>query len=423
MRFLNSVKSLYTAVGILFLTVGLGTYVDIENEAMHARHLEINTGLERMVRLNQELTNMLAIAVLKQSALGGASYDTVKNDLDQTMKTVTDLTRQQNLVQEISGLSEVQAKLRVIEQDVIKLMSADDWTEATNMLFGDEYVLARKTYEVDTESAVGAVVGELAATAERFGRIRNGALALRIIALLLLLWVGVMFSRRTRADLSEQMRLRDEIKGAYEAMEQRVRERTADLEASTRRLAVENEERMRSDARTRLILNSAGEGIFGVDADERVTFLNDAAAAHLGYGVDELIGKEIHAIIHHSYADGTPYSLEDCPMHHACIHGRATQSAGDVLWRKDGSRFLSEYSVTPISDDQGVSAGAVIVFRDITEEKTSQDELQRRMVELEQFNRLTMGREERMIQLKREFNALLEETGREKKYKVLDEES
>ena len=422
MRFLNSVKSLYTAVGILFLTVGLGFYVDIENEAMHARHLEINTGLERMVRLNQELTNMLAIAVLKQSALGSASYGTVRGDLDLTMKTVADLTRQQNLLQEISALSDAHGSLRTVEESVIKLMSADDWTEATRLLFGDAYVLARKTYEVDSETAVGAVKGELAAIAERFGTIGMAALALRIGALLLLVWVGVMFSRRTRADLAEQMRLRHEITQSYEAMEQRVRERTADLEASTRRLAAENEERMRSDARTRLILNSAGEGIFGVDAEERVIFFNDAAAALLGYSADELIGKGIHAAIHHSYADKTPYPQEDCPMYHACVHGESKQISGEVLWRKDGSGFLSEYSVTPIPDDKGGSAGAVVVFRDITERKNSQDELQRRMDELERFNRLTMGREERMIQLKREFNALLEGLGKEKKYKVFEDE-
>jgi len=421
MRFLNSVKSLYAAVGILFLTVGLGSYVDTMNEAMHVRSLEINTRLERMVRLNQELTNMLLIAVLERNALRAASYDTVNNDLEETIKTVINLTKEGHSLQEISALSEGHDKLHTMEENVIKLMSADKWKEARSVLFGDEYVLAKKTYEIDIESTVSAVTGELAATAQRFSRTRMAALGMRIGALLLLLWIGIMFSRRTRADFSEQVRLRSEITLAYEAMEERVRERTADLEETTHRLAIENEERLRSDARTCLILNSAGEGMFGVDTQERVTFFNAAAEKLLGYWADEVLGQEIHGLIHHSYADGTPYPRENCPMFQALHRGEERHVVDEVIWRKDGSGFPSEYSVTIIADDQGGIVGAVVVIRDITERKRSEEELGRRMEDLERFNRLTMGREHRMIQLKREINTLLEEMGREKKYRVVED--
>ena len=74
---MRSTRSMYVAVAVLVLTMAVGSYVDNENDAMHARHLEINTGLERMVRLNQELTNMLLLAVLEQNTLRTASYDTV----------------------------------------------------------------------------------------------------------------------------------------------------------------------------------------------------------------------------------------------------------------------------------------------------------------------------------------------------------
>jgi PAS domain S-box-containing protein len=204
-------------------------------------------------------------------------------------------------------------------------------------------------------------------------------------------------------------------------MEQRVLDRTADLRETTARLALENEERLRSDARTRLILNSAGEGIFGFDAEEGVTFINGAAETLLGFTADEVIGKGIHALVHHSHADGTPYPQEDCPMYRACTRGESSRAVEEVLWRKDGSKFLSEYSVTPIFDDKKGSAGAVVVFRDITERKNIESELSRRMEDLERFNRLTMGREERMIQLKQEVNALLEEMGKGRKYKAADE--
>ena len=415
---LGSVQSLYVAVGILSLTIALGTYLDIKNESMHIRRLEVRTGLEKIGRLNQELSNMLVMSLYEQNSLRIASYDSVNGDLARVILKVTSLTKSQKYEQEISALSDDRKNLHSIEVNAIKLMSEDKWDEAKQLLFGDEYVTANKTSEIDSQMAESIVTGDLDAVSLRFNRLRTLSICANIGALLLLLWVGIMFSRKTRINFAEQVRLHDEISVAYDGMEERVRERTADLEVTTSRLAAENEERLKSDARTRLILNSAGEGIFGVDAKERVTFLNDAAAGLLGYFAEELIGKEIHGIIHHSYSDGTPYPKKDCPMFDACTQGKKRHITGEALWRKDGSQFLSEYSATPISDDKDGLVGAVIVFRDITVRKRNEEELKLRMEELERFNRLVTGREERMIQLKKEINELLEEMGREKKYKV-----
>lgn len=423
MRFLNSVKSLYAAVAILILTLGLGTYVDMQNEAMQARNLEVNTSLERMVRLNQELTNMLVIAALKQSALGMASYDTVNANLKQTMSTVIEVTKTQSSSQEILGLRNSLYQLREKENMAVQMITLDKWDGASDILFGDDYQLSKKTYEVDSEAAIGAVMGELVATAQRFDRIKEAALGLRIGALVLLVWIGLMFSRRLRADVAEQKRLRDEITVAYRDMEARVLERTADLEATTQRLAVENEERAKSDQRIRLILDSAGEGIVGVDASGRGVFFNQVATRLLGYGAAEMVGVELHRLIHHQRADGSPLPEEECPMHLACAQGLDRKVSGEVLWRKDGSAFLSEYSVTAIRDDQGHHSGAVVVFRDITEQRRNQQELQERMDELQRFNRLTMGREDRMIALKQEVNALLQAQGLAKKYRSADEQT
>ena len=105
MGFLNSVKALYMAVAILLLTIVLGLYVDLKNEEMHARHLEVTTGLERMISLNQNLTNMLLIAALEQNTLRTASYATLLNELETSIQTVVALTENQNLSQEISALS------------------------------------------------------------------------------------------------------------------------------------------------------------------------------------------------------------------------------------------------------------------------------------------------------------------------------
>lgn len=224
------------AVAILLLTIALGFYIDLKNEEMHSRHLEVTTGLERMIALNQELTNMLLIAASEQNTLRTASYATLLNELELAIQTVVTQTKNQNLSQEISALSEGRRKLHQIEEQALELMRKDAWHAARNLLSSETYLLARKTYEIDSETAVGAVSGELAATVQRFRRIRTISLSMRLGALALLVWVGVMFSRKTRADLAEQIRLGGELARANEVLEERVQQRTADLTSANQQL-------------------------------------------------------------------------------------------------------------------------------------------------------------------------------------------
>ncbi len=130
-----------------------------------------------------------------------------------------------------------------------------------------------------------------------------------------------------------------------------------------------------AEERRRLILESAGEGIYGLDDQGITTFINPAAARMLGYASDELIGKPMHATVHYARADGSPYPQEECPMYAAFIHGDIQQSSNEVLWRKDGRCFPVEYTTTPIRKD-GQLAGAVITFRDITERRQLESRLE-----------------------------------------------
>lgn len=233
---MRSDLSIYAAVLTLVLTMVVGAYVDMESDAMHARHLKVSKGLDRMVRLNQELSNMLITAVLEQNTLRTASYDTLLADLESTIQTVGALTHSQSLAQEISALSEDLRQLHGVEGAALQLMRADRWQGARRMLFDESYVLARKIYEINSEAAVSALTGALAASEERFNRFRMAASAMRIAALVVLLWVGAMFSSRLRTELAEQSRLQDEITAANLALEEKVLQRTAELEAANRQL-------------------------------------------------------------------------------------------------------------------------------------------------------------------------------------------
>lgn len=141
-----------------------------------------------------------------------------------------------------------------------------------------------------------------------------------------------------------------------------------------RKLAHEVDRRRYVEERTRLVLDSAGDGIFGVNQNGCITFVNDAAATMLGYNTDEIIGSQVHDKIHHSHQDGTPYSELKCPMNKAFTSGSTNTVTDEVLWRKDGTSFPVEYSATPIFSEDRVS-GAVVVFRDVSERKAAEDAL------------------------------------------------
>lgn len=116
----------------------------------------------------------------------------------------------------------------------------------------------------------------------------------------------------------------------------------------------------------RLILESAGDGLYGLDLNGDTTFVNPAAERMTGYSAEELIGKSMHTLLHHSYPDGTHYPREHCQMENAFTDGAIQHVDDEVLWRKDGSCFPVEYTSTPMWKD-GRIVGAVVTFRDISE--------------------------------------------------------
>jgi PAS domain S-box-containing protein len=124
-----------------------------------------------------------------------------------------------------------------------------------------------------------------------------------------------------------------------------------------------------SEARVRLLLDSTAEAIYGMDRSGMCTFANPACARTLGYSsVNDLIGRDLHTLVHHSRPDGSPFPSEECPVYQSFRQGRSLHADNDTFWRQDGSSFPVEYHCTPIQDQDGVT-GAVVAFRDITERR------------------------------------------------------
>ncbi len=131
-----------------------------------------------------------------------------------------------------------------------------------------------------------------------------------------------------------------------------------------------------------LILRAAGEGIYGVNAEGVTTFVNPAAARMLGWTAEELVGRDMHAVCHHTTMDGAHYPHEQCPIYAAFRDGAVHHVDNEVFWRKDGSRFFVEYTSTPIRD-RGHLAGAVIVFRDISQRREADERLRHALAEVD----------------------------------------
>lgn len=140
-----------------------------------------------------------------------------------------------------------------------------------------------------------------------------------------------------------------------------------------------------SEERTRLILESTDEGIFGVDTEGRIVFVNPAACRLLGFSAEEMIGQPSHQLIHHHRPDGSEYPAPECPMYAAYKRGEPSRIENEQLWCKDGSNLPVEYGATPIRKEE-IIYGAVISFTDITERKRAEAELVKRRDELQHSN-------------------------------------
>ena len=132
-----------------------------------------------------------------------------------------------------------------------------------------------------------------------------------------------------------------------------------------------------SEARVRLILDSAAEAIFGCDFEGTCLFANHAAARLLGYeDPSEILGKNMHALEHHSRADGSPYPIEECPIYLGFQRNESVHRDDEVYWRKDGTSFPVEYWSHPMVRD-GRTIGAVITFLDISARKKAEESLRK----------------------------------------------
>ncbi|MEO8043854.1 MAG: PAS domain-containing protein, partial [Spartobacteria bacterium] len=121
----------------------------------------------------------------------------------------------------------------------------------------------------------------------------------------------------------------------------------------------------RSNQNIQNLLEATSEGIYGIDNHGCCTFANRATSEMTGWPVDELIGKQMHDLLHHHRADGSPYPHHDCPIYSAFRQVQGCRVSGEVFWRRDGSFFHVDYASNPTREN-GVVTGAVVTFMDVS---------------------------------------------------------
>ena len=138
-----------------------------------------------------------------------------------------------------------------------------------------------------------------------------------------------------------------------------------------------------SEARMRSLLDSAADGIWGLDLEGRCTFANPACVRLLGYErAEEVLGQHMHAVTHYAYPDGTPYPDEECLIYEAFRAPEEVEIEHEVFFRKDGTSFPVHYRASPIVRE-GVVVGAVVTFKDVTERRRIEEERARTLTMLD----------------------------------------
>ena len=151
-----------------------------------------------------------------------------------------------------------------------------------------------------------------------------------------------------------------------------------------------------SEEKLRLILESTAEAIYGSDLEGRCTFCNPACLRALGYErADELLGRDMHQLIHQTRADGTPFPVEQCPIFRTTRTGQGVHVDDEVLWRANGTSFPAEYWCYPQWKGQEV-VGTVVAFFDITARKLADAALagvSGKLIEAQEQERRRIARE------------------------------
>ena len=377
---------LSAALGVAFviLLVGIASLYELRessNAAAAVQHSELVR-----VQLERALTTILNAEagqrgyLLTQDTSYLAPYATARVDMDHETSTLRELMSdnpvQRSRVDSLQLVSD--AKLVTMDQTV-QLTQAGQRDSAQKIVMtgrGANLTVAARQL-IDEMEATEAEL--LDARTRIYDSRKLGVILVIVIGSLL----GASLSIATMLWLRTGIRQLEQAKDTIEEQSDELAEELKKSQMLTDRLATSNDGLRQANiateaarARFEQLLESTDEGVYGMDEEGLCTFMNRSGAHSLGYQRSDLLGKNVHDVLHHHRTDGSVYPLDECPIYNSVRDNTSVRVSDDVFWTRDGRAVPVEYTSSPIVSD-GITVGAVIAFNDITARKLAERERER----------------------------------------------
>jgi PAS domain S-box-containing protein len=289
------------------------------------------------------------------------------------------LTREENEL--VSGAKRNSDALIAIEEKAFEAAERKDFTTATGYVYGEAYLTAKALImdpidefrrRLDKRLADQALSQERAAQ-----RTANLAIVAAVLNALAIGIALIFYRTKMVAPLVALGRSLSDLLARNPGIEigfQEDRSEIGDIARSLESYKGLQEERNRVTQQMQLLLEFAGQGIYGIDLQGNCTFINRATCELIGYRAEEVLGRKTHDLMHHHKPDSSVYPIDECPVYRACQKGEGCCTNAEVIWRRDGIPVPVEYSSFPILEG-GKVTGAVVTVVDITERKQAEEKL------------------------------------------------
>jgi len=268
-----------------------------------------------------------------------------------------------------------------LEEKAFQAAERNDFTKATGYVYGEEYVKAKVSIRslidefrrrLDERLANQALSEERAAK-----RTVNLAIAAAVLNALAIGGALIFYRTKMVAPLVALGRSLSDLLARKHGIEigfQEDRSEIGDIARSLESYKGLQEERDRVTQEMKMLLESTGQGIYGIDLQGNCTFINRATCEMIGYRPEEALGRNMHELVHHHKPDGSAYPVDECPVYRAFKKGEGCRVDTEVIWRRDGNPIPVDYSSFPILEGRAI-IGAVVTVVDITDRKRAEGKL------------------------------------------------